>query len=251
MSFLGMFTKPTVQPPSNQGGSLTQQSKSGGPANPNANPETQAANNKSKAPDSPLDKYQSVWQTKQTDSKDPKPKKKGVLPEVDPKQLKEAISKFQFSDGVDPELVKAALGGDASALLQVMNHSAQNAVLAATQISQGLVETGVRSGQLSMEDQLDDRLRKVQLRNTRPQNKALNHPAVLPMLEALKLQFAQSQPDLSPEEVQAAAEEYFLTVGKTVFDKSNPTPDQNKDTKNDHDWLKAVGLDDSQQQPTS
>ena len=45
---------------------------------------------------------------------------------------------------------------------------------------------------------------------------ALQHPAVAPMLNAVKMQIASSNPNLSPDQVQQQAEQYFSQMADVL-----------------------------------
>jgi hypothetical protein len=63
---------------------------------------------------------------------------------------------------------------------------------------------------------LDSRIRNFQIRTQNTSNEALAHPAVAPMLNAVKVQIAQSNPNLSPEAVQTQAEQYFSQMADVL-----------------------------------
>ena len=109
-----------------------------------------------------------------------------------------------------------ALSGDQNAFLEVINQATQNAFLASAQLSHGLAETGARTAAERVNQSMDGRIRNFQIRTQNPTNEALAHPAVAPMLAALKTQIATSNPQLSPEQIQQQAESYFTQVADVL-----------------------------------
>jgi hypothetical protein len=64
---------------------------------------------------------------------------------------------------------------------------------------------------------LDSRIRNIQVKSQNTSNAALLHPAVAPMLNAVKAQLAASNPNLSPAEIQAQSEQYFTQMAEVLI----------------------------------
>ena len=67
-----------------------------------------------------------------------------------------------------------------------------------------------------MNSGLDSRIRNFQVKSQNTSNEALNHPAVAPMLNAVKMQIASSNPNLSADQVQQQAEQYFTQMADVL-----------------------------------
>jgi len=191
------------------------------PANPGANP----ANMNGAAPApiaggpaNPMDAWASMFQPKPADPnaqraptlQDP------LLTPIDPAALQAHVAKTNFAANIDPAKVQAALSGDQQAFLDVINSTAQNAFLASTQMSHGLAEAGARTAAERLNGSLDGRIKQFQIKSQNPTNEALAHPAVAPMLGAVKSQIAMSNPNLTPEQVQQQAEQYFTQMAEVL-----------------------------------
>lgn len=132
-----------------------------------------------------------------------------ILGALDPAAFRQQISTANFAASIPQDTIQKAMQGDAQAFQDALNHASREAFAAAAQLSHGLVENGVRTGADRLNSTLDSRFRNLQLKSQNTNNEALNHPAVAPMLQGVKMMIAQNNPNLSPTEVQQQAEAYF------------------------------------------
>jgi hypothetical protein len=231
MAFLpgifGTAPKPTTPAPAaaqqpSQGGPASQQQS---PANPAANPAAMngqsgaaPAGGPQAAPATGLDAFTNLFAPK---AADPNAKKAPtmadpILGPLDPAAFKQQIATANFAANIPQERMQAALQGDVNAFSEVINTAAREAFAAAAQLSHGLVENGVRTGADRLSSTLDSRFRDLQLRNQNTSNATLTHPAVAPVLNAVKMQIAASNPNLAPSEVQQQAEAYFTQMATAL-----------------------------------
>ena len=192
------------------------------PANPGADPNNVAGGNlpgtKVNPNDtgSPLDAFSDIFKmddnNQQTD-----PLSQRLL-ELDPKKFGETVSKMDFTRSLNPELVQKALGGDTQAFNSVLNSAFQSSFAASTQMIVGIMEQAFAKNNGRFSSTLDGKFKNFQLNSTAPTNKALNHPAAKPVLQALRQQIANSTAgkNLSATEINQKAEEYFLAMGKAM-----------------------------------
>lgn len=229
MSFLnGLWNKatapapaaaPAAPAPAPTGGPALKQPA---PANPAANPAAMQTGAPAPAPaagpEDPLAGFVDIFKPKQVDPNAPKPPSLSdpLLGQFDPATMQQQVAKTNFMANVAPDKVQAALSGDANAFMEVINAATQNAFLASAQLSHGLAETGARTAAERVSQSMDGRIRNFQIRTQNPTNEALAHPAVAPMLAALKTQIATSNPQLSPEQIQQQAESYFTQVADVL-----------------------------------
>lgn len=133
-----------------------------------------------------------------------------------------AVGGIDFTQGVNPELVTKALGGDAAAFSEYMNSVIRNAVSASVQMSHGMVEKGVSTGVERFGGDLDSRFRDFTLRNQNVENPALQHPMGKAMLQSLSKQIAAANPRMSPDEVHKQAVSGFSEFAKMLVDGNAP-----------------------------
>jgi len=163
---------------------------------------------------------------------------KGIFPEIKPEQIQASLANADFTTGLQPEQVQKALGGDVTALMAILNTTARNAVASSMQLSQGMVEHGVKTGNERFNSSLDSRFRELQLKNQNVENPALNHPLAKGILQSITAQIANANPRLSPSEVAKQAETNFLQFAK---DLSAPTQAQAAaDKPPEKDWLRYM-----------
>lgn len=185
---------------------------------PNLDPNNNADPNKG-ASGSQLDNFKDLFTIPK--DKDGKPIQPQADPfaeplfKIDPAALQAAASKANFTAGITQEQLQAAQA-DPQAMLQLMNKVAQNGFLGAVQSLTGVVENAVTRNNERFEKALPDRIRATQINQAQSKHPALSHPAAKPIVEALKLQVAATNPHLTPEQVAAHAENYVISLSKDV-----------------------------------
>lgn len=188
-------------------------SKQAAPANPSADPATMnnpAAN--------PLDGFADIFKPRPVDPNAPKAPTLSdpYLGPLDPNTFRQQLANVNFAANIAPETVQKAMSGDAQAFSEAINAATREAFAAAAQLSHGLVEHGARTAAERLNGTLDSRIRNFQIKTQNTNHEALAHPAVAPMLNAIKMQIAQSNPQLTPEAVQQHAEQYFTQMAEVL-----------------------------------
>lgn len=196
-------------------------------ANPGADPA--AMNN---PVPNPLDNFADIFKPKAADPNAPKAPTLAdpYLGPMDPNTFRQQLANVNFASNIPQETVQKAMSGDAQAFSEAINAATREAFAAAAQLSHGLVEHGARTAAERLNGTLDSRIRNFQIKTQNTNHEALAHPAVAPMLNAVKMQIAQSNPQLTPEAVQQQAEQYFtqmadvLTAPKRAAAQAASTP---------------------------
>lgn len=163
------------------------------------------------------------------------PQNQSLFGNFDPTAFDAQISKTNFTSGLDQAQVQQALSGDVGAFTQILNQVAQQAFKANLQMTRGLVEQGVKTGTERFSSSLDSRFRDLQLKNQTPKHPVLSNPAVKPMLEALKQQFAAANPKMSPDQIQQHAEDYFVQLS-SQFNAKPADQQQASPSQGGTDW---------------
>lgn len=203
------------------GGAAGPASKQPVPANPAADPNAMPGSSAAPAaggPQNPMDAFADIFKPRVVDPKAPKAPTLAdpILGPLDPAKFKEQIATTNFAASIPQETLQKAISGDAQALMDAINSASREAFAAAAQLSHGLVEHGARTASERVNSSLDSRIRNFQIRSQNTSNEALTHPAVAPMLNAVKIQIAQSNPTLSPDAVQQQAEQYFSQMAEVL-----------------------------------
>lgn len=191
------------------------------PANPGAAPgammgaPTPAA---AGGPQNPMDSFVDMFKPRPVDPKAPKAPTLAdpFLSPLDPTAFKQQVSTANFAAAIPQETLQKALSGDTQAFMDAINTASREAFAASAQLSHGLVEHGARTAADRVSNSMDSRIRNFQIRSQNTSNEALAHPAVAPMLNAVKVQIAQSNPNLTPEAVQQQAEQYFTQMADVL-----------------------------------
>lgn len=224
MAFLnGIFNKqqpaaPQQQQAPAQPGPAQQQLQQ--PVNPGANPATMPNSPATPAAAGPvpakLDDFANMFKPQAADPNAPKQPTLSdpLLTPINQDAFKQQIAQANFAAGIPQETLQKAISGDATALMEAINHASREAFAAATQLSHGLVEHGSRTAAERALGLVDGKVRNTLLRNQNPTNEVLQNPAVAPVFNAVKTQLAQANPQLSPEAVNQAAEAYFSQMAE-------------------------------------
>lgn len=224
MSFLpNIFGRSSAAPQSNpaqQVPAVQQASAQQTPANPSADPAVMVtpAAPAASTPPNPLDSFADMFKPK---APDPNAKQvptlaDPILSPLDPTEFNTQVSQANFASKIPPAVIQKALGGDAEAFQQALNQVAQETFAAAAQLSHGLVEYGSRTAADRVNNSVDSRIKNFQIRTQNTSHQALTHPAVAPMLNAVKMQLASSNPNLTPQQIQEQAETYFTQMAEVL-----------------------------------
>lgn len=237
MSFLnGIFGRQS-QPQQQQQPSQQQQPQqpqpaqgSGGPAQVQAQ-QQQPANSQMQNQQSqnPLDNFMNLLTPKQGAGQGQQQSQdQSIFGNVPQDQIQAQIKNANFTNGIDQQKVQAALSGDASAFMEVLNGVAQQAFAASFQASQGMVEHGVKTGNERMTGTLDSHFKNYMLKQQTPtsDNPALKHPVGKAFLSSISQQIANANPQMSPAEVARAAEENFTEFAKMLAPQQQQASNQ-------------------------
>ncbi len=191
----------------------------------------------------------SVWNTAKT--ADGKP----IAPQADPlsqplfsfkqEDVLASAKKLDFTSQVNPELfTQVAAGGDAAvaAMKEIMNGVAQT-VFAAQTLNMGQVmNDGFARHGKAFDAALPTRLRNHEVANRVSDDPVLSHPAVAPIITAMKATIAAQQPGMRPDQIQAAAENYVKGLG-TAMNLQETKTVAKKEVEGQVDWMQWANLD--------
>lgn len=251
MAFLdGIFNRqqpaapaaPAAPAPTNSNGSAGPALQQPSPANPAANPAAMPGAPAAPAaggPQNPMDAFADIFKPRPVDPKAPKAPTLAdpLLGPMDPTKFREQIASTNFAAAIPQETMQKAISGDAQALMEAINTASREAFAAAAQLSHGLVEHGSRTAAERVNSSLDSRIRNFQIRTQNTSNEALTHPAVAPMVNAVKIQIAQANPNLSPEAVQQQAEQYFSQMADVLVAPKQAQQQPQKPKEGDFSYL--------------
>ena len=232
-----------VTPAAAAGGGAGPATQQATPANPGAEPGAMLntpATAAAGGPQNPMDAFADMFKPKAPNPNTPKQATLAdpILGQLDPAAFKQQVSQANFAAAIPQETMQKAISGDPTAFAEAINTAAREAFAAAAQLSHGLVEHGARTAAERVNSSLDSRIRNFQIKSQNTSHEALAHPAVAPMLNAVKMQIAQSNPQLTPEAVQRQAEQYFTQMADVlVAPKQQAAAAAAKPSQNDFSYL--------------
>lgn len=166
---------------------------------------------------SPLANFKDLWKT------DPNPTgtaQPTLVPNfnLDPKGIMEQSSKIDFTKHINPELLQKAVSGDGASLLAVINQAAQFGFANATMASGELVKNSLGSAQGILKDTiLPAAMRQHQVSQAiDATNPIFQNPAVSPMLDMVKNQFAAKYPTAPADEIATLANKYLQDTANLI-----------------------------------
>lgn len=159
-----------------------------------------------------LDDFTQIWEPAGKDESGkqlPDPSKFN-RPKLDMNKIQETVNKMSFTGNIDPAKAQAALTGDVSALMEILDGVGRNAfqsAFSANESYQGRIldnyDASVNARIPKMVGSLGSQQQIGEL------NPNLSHPALAPMVKSVRQQFESAYPDASPKEIAAAVNHYF------------------------------------------
>lgn len=190
-------------------------------------------------PVSPLDAFSGLWQTAKNPDGTPKEPPKDPwsepLLQADPAKIMESASKYDFMRSVPPELMQKATGGDFQAMMQIINHVGQQALGVGAQLSTASIEHSGGRIKERFEKSFDGRFKQASLSNLPAKNPILQHEAAAPMLRMIREQAQAANPQWTPEQVAAYAEDYLTKFAGTLAPQQQAQ--QPQDGNGEQDWM--------------
>lgn len=151
---------------------------------------------------------------------------------LDPKVLGEVSASMDFTQGISPELMQQAQGGDTKALIQMMQHVGRQAYQSAMNHNTTLTDkfVGARSAYdlKSVGSKVKSELTSSALAGA----PNANHPVVKQELTRIANALQAEHPDSSPQQIAEAAQKYFADM----YSAMNPTEAAPAVPKGETDW---------------
>lgn len=169
----------------------------------------------------PLDEFKDLWNPPEPEGGKRPDNSKFSRPKLDQNKLGEGFGKMSFTQGLDPNKIQKALGGDAESFMEILEHTARRAAMTSFQASESyngrLLDTYDQSVNARIPKQISEFETRSAVRNT---IKGMDHPAVSPWLDSLQSQFRERFPDASPQEIAQAAQRYLQEAAKVITGQS-------------------------------
>jgi hypothetical protein len=178
---------------------------------------------------SPLDAFSNLWSNPVDANGQPLPTPVDPLStdifSFDPAKVREQSNQLDFVKDIKPELLERVTAGGAdgtAALLELINGVQQNAFAAATLSAGRMVNQGVLKNNVNIRTALPNSIRSAQLQDTPVgDNPVLSHPAVQPLVHALRLTAFNKDPNANPAAVAKTVNDYIIGL-TTAMSANSP-----------------------------
>lgn len=180
--------------------------------NPAAVPQAPEA---SQTPASPLDSFKDIWAPASVQAQSADPFAAPYLT-LDEGKLQQGLRQVDFTRGLNPELIQKAMSGDAASFMEVLNHTSRESFAQATRLQAATTESALHKQGDRVKEYLPDAMKKSNLASQPISNPALDNPAVQPLLQVLRGQIAQQNPNMSPQDIALRAESFFTSAAQAI-----------------------------------
>ncbi len=201
---------------------------------------------------SPLENFKDLWNI---DDKNKPAAPPSLIPSLnlDPKGIREAAAKIDFTGHIPEEVITKALAGDKASFLSVINQAAQLGFANAVAANGEVVKHSLSSAQDVLKDSvLPQAFRAQQISDAiDATNPVFQDPAVAPMLSMVKQQLMLKYPtadaaaiaDMAVKYVGGVATKFVTSSGGTVVSKEQQQQQQkgNFQLQKDPDWESYFG----------
>lgn len=183
-------------------------------------------------PVNPLDAYDKLFKVPDQPKVDETPKFN-----LDPKVLNDVSSKFDFTQGLDPQLVQKAQQGDAQSLIAMMQAVGQNAYKAAMAHGSTLTDSFVSSRNSHDMKSVGELVKKELTNNALANTPNYSHPVVKEQLIRTAESFRVQYPEATHEQIAQMAQRYIQDLAAAISPQSKE-PTQNQQQGDSVDWDK-------------
>jgi hypothetical protein len=194
-----------------------------------------APGNSDAEPASPLAAFTDIWQSPTTpNSNDSGP----MFANLDPAKLMESARKVNFAGALTQENLQKIQAGGAEAiqaLQESLNSVAQTVYAQSALATTKIVEQALGKQQERYDANLPSLVKKFSVgENLSAANPILSNPAIQPLVEALKSQLIQKNPNATGAEIQTQVTDYFAALGNVFAPK--PAAAKNAKVSKSEDW---------------
>jgi hypothetical protein len=131
-------------------------------------------------------------------------------------QIKQVADQADFTTGVDPTLLSAALKGDEAALRTALNGASRAGFTEALLASSKLTEATVKKQMEDFQAQLPGQFRNFASAEQLAADSKFADPTFKPMITAIQQQIAESDPHISAAEVAQRTQVYMQELAKRM-----------------------------------
>ena len=217
MSRLGFGSNPQSAAPSTN----NQQQQS--TAQPATNSQQQAPQQAAPLPSDFFGKLFTPQEPAQPNTKDPKEPPPNPW-DVSPDTLTRNFGNLDISQFVKQEDVTAALGGDASAFMNILNTAVKIGAMSAHQASVTTTQQGVELSTKKLQQQLPEQMKNFTLENNLGQDPVLSAPHLQPVVKLVKDSILAHYPKATEADIKEGVIAYLQDLGGKFSTQTNNNP---------------------------
>lgn len=189
-------------------------------------------------PQTPLDKFNDLWEAKPTDPN--APGAAAPEPELTAESLQKAMADANFASGVSPEhLTAISQGGEAAqtAFAEAMNAVARQVMVQSTLINNKLTTKAVETATADATAGIPELVRKQAAQNhLKDTNPVFTNPAIKPFIEAAQQQLLVKNPTATPAELTSMTNDLMVAMSETFA----PAAPVDPSAPVQEDWSKFI-----------
>lgn len=201
---------------------------------------------------SPLSEYSKMWEAKAPEGSTVA----SLTPSItaNPEEMMKAAKSYDFTKGMDPTMLDAAIKGDATALAGLINNATQAGFAAAATASVSITKNAlIEQGKNFETKYAPHMLRSADIASEVSRNIPLSaDPAAAPIVAALTKQLSAQFPSAGAEEVSQHVEKYLEHFSRSIVESKGGRVQTAKDllppagsalSREEPDWGKFFGVD--------
>lgn len=230
------------QPNNQQPNQQQQQQAPGGWGNGNPQNNQQQPNNGNggntdpnagkQQPEDPL-----AWASKMFDN-DPNAEQDKGPPRfsIDGKVMDEVVSKQDFLKGIDPELQRKAMSGDADAFAQMFQQGLRNVYRSSIEHNGALTDRFVSSREEYSGTKLSGKIKGELTTSALSKTPNFQNPVVKKQLTEFAQRLQKQHPDAAPEEIAEAARKYVTDLANALNPQTTDKDSNSDGSPKEVDW---------------
>lgn len=190
-------------------------------AQPATNSQQQAPQQAAPLPSEFFGKLFTPQEPAQSNTKDPKETPPANPWDVSPDTLTKNFGNLDISQFVKQEDVTAALGGDASAFMNILNTAVKIGAMSAHQASVTTTQQGVELSTKKLQQQLPEQMKNFTLENNLGQDPVLSAPHLQPVVKLVKDSILAHYPKATEADIKEGVIAYLQDLGGKFSTQTN------------------------------
>ena len=157
--------------------------------------------------------------------------------DVDGDKLSSAFGNLDITNFIKPEQVTAALGGDATAFMEVLNLATRIGSMAAYKQAMQDAQAGVTHTADGLRQSIPQQFKELSVDNNIRQNPAFSAPELQPLVKAFKDNMLSKYPNATEADINTGLSKYLTHLGglNNPSNQQNTSPTQQSSNKIDWD----------------